>query len=330
MGWRGTVRTIVAAANRAERDAVRRQHALEKYERQLEKQREIERAAHAVEKYENLIEVLQSVHKDCTSSVDWQGISSSSQPEEAADTHSSEQGAQSLLDKYKPNILHKIFKKEEQIRLGLSLKIEKAREEDQKRNQAKHDDHLAKVTDWRDSVAMAKRILSHDVAAYKEAIEEMNPFKELGTLGSEVTFSFPSGDKIEVAAHVHDEKVIPKDQMTLLKSGKLSVKPLPVSRFYEIYQDHVCSAVLRIGRELFALLPIEDVLVIATSILLNSANGKMEKSPILSVLLKRETMEKLNFESLDPSDSIQNFLNKMDFKKGRGFLAIDHVSLGSE
>jgi hypothetical protein len=310
-----------------ERDAIRRQHALEKYERQLDKQREIERAAHAVEKYENHIEVLQSVHKDCTPPVDWQGISSSPQPEEAQDTHSSEQSAQLTYDKFRPTLLHKVFKKEEQMRLGLSLKIEKAKEEDQNRNQSKHDEYLVKLTDWRDSVAMAQRILSHDTAAYKEAIEEMNPFKEIATLGSEVALNFPSGNQIEVAIHVHDEKVIPKDQMTLLKSGKLSVKPLPVSRFYEIYQDHVCSVILRIGRELFALLPVEDVVLNATSILLNTATGKMEKSIIVSALFKQETMANLNFESLDPSDSLQNFLHNMDFKKSRGFLAVDPVSL---
>jgi hypothetical protein len=102
----------------------------------------------------------------------------------------------------------------------------------------------------------------------------------------------------------------------------LSIKELPTGRRNEIYQDYVCSAVLRVGRELFALLPIEQVIVNANSDLLNSATGRIESQTILSVLLVRQTMAKINFDSIDPSDSMKNFKCSMNFKKGQGMYPV--------
>ena len=96
-------------------------------------------------------------------------------------------------------------------------------------------------------------------------------------------------------------------------------------RYYEIYQDHVCGAALRAGRELLALLPVQFVVVHATTDLLNSATGHMEESPILSVALPRDTVGKMNFESLDPSDSMNNFVHRMNFKKTKGFTAVEKL-----
>ena len=106
---------------------------------------------------------------------------------------------------------------------------------------------------------------------------------------------------------------------TLTKSNKVSIKPMPKNRFYEIYQDYVCGCSLRVARELFALLPIEMVTVNAVGSLLNKQTGHLEDTPILSVAIPRKTLDMLNFENLDPSDSLNNFVHNMDFKSGKGF-----------
>ena len=82
---------------------------------------------------------------------------------------------------------------------------------------------------------------------------------------------------------------------------------MPKTKFYELYQDHVCSCVLRVGRELVALLPVEMVLVTAMGRLLNKKTGHIEEQPILSVLMPRKTLDSLNFDLIDPSDSMDNF-----------------------
>jgi hypothetical protein len=118
---------------------------------------------------------------------------------------------------------------------------------------------------------------------------------------------------------VHGEEVIPKDRAKLLASGRASVKPMPKGDYYRLYQDHVCSAALRVAREFLALLPIDEVIVTATDDLVDPATGHLKKTAILSLRVPRETVEKLNFQALDPSDSLRNFLHRMSFGSTTGF-----------
>ena len=92
-------------------------------------------------------------------------------------------------------------------------------------------------------------------------------------------------------------------------------------------QDYVCGSVLRIARELFALLPVEMILVTVMGTLLNTQTGYMEEQPILSVAMPRKTLENLNFDMLDPSDCMANFVHRMNFKKTTGFAKAERISL---
>ncbi len=62
---------------------------------------------------------------------------------------------------------------------------------------------------------------------------------------------------------MHGEDIVPKQRKALLKSGKLSVKDMPVGKFNELYQDYVCSCVLGTARDVLALLPVDVVIVSA-------------------------------------------------------------------
>lgn len=99
------------------------------------------------------------------------------------------------------------------------------------------------------------------------------------------------------------------------------------SKFNELYQDHICSSVIRIARELFAHLPLEFVRINAMAEVLNSATGHIENQPILSAILPPETINKLNLETIDPSDSMKNFAHNMKFSKTKGFDVIKKVEL---
>jgi hypothetical protein len=76
---------------------------------------------------------------------------------------------------------------------------------------------------------------------------------------------------------------------------------------------------LRIAREICALLPIDGFIITAEDEILNSATGKIDPQPILSVYVRRATLQSLNFERVDPSDAMKNFVHNMDFKKTQGF-----------
>ena len=89
---------------------------------------------------------------------------------------------------------------------------------------------------------------------------------------------------IECELKVNGQDVIPADTKSLSAGGKLVVKAMPKARFHEIYQDYVCGCVLRLAREMFALLPVDNVILTATVDGTDSATGHVAELPVLSVV----------------------------------------------
>ena len=184
--------------------------------------------------------------------------------------------------------------------------------------------------EWKDVRDIALRMLNGDHQAKLDAIEAFDSFSEISHLGSSTQIVVHENGVLEAKLAIHASKVIPTNMKSLLKSGKLSAKSMPIGRFNELYQDYVCSCVLRVGRELMAVLTDEIVIVTALDDMLNSATGHMEERPILSVAFSRSTVDGLSLDTLDPSDSMRNFVHTMSFKKGFGFSpvsALDALSL---
>jgi len=302
MGWKGTLRSIQAAQRRAEREAQRRQRELERQRKHLEKMQELERAAYEFQIHENRIALLLSVHKECSNTWDWEAIRSCEPPVKPAKSHTCEESAQATLDGFKPGAFDKLLKRTESKRNELVRAVAEARQADEKEYQEALQVYEQEYADWEATREFAGRILAGSVEAYLDAIRQTDPFSDISELGSSVKFRAESSHLVEATLHVNSEQVIPSEVKSLLKSGKLSAKP--------------------VARELFALLPIEMVIVNAMGNLLNTQTGYMEEKPILSVAIPRKTAEGLNFRMLDPSDSMSNFVHRMAFRKTKGFRAI--------
>jgi len=325
MGWKGTLRSIAAAQRRAEREALKRQRELERQRKQLEKMEELERAAYEVQVYENYIDVLISIHKDCGEVWDWESIQATAPPIEPTKSDTNERMARSNLEAYKPGLVDKMLKRVEAKRNELAAAIEDGKRKDELSYQEALREYEQNYADWEATCELAARILSGNTDACIDAIRQADPFSEISQLGSSIEIKAVNNKLIEATLHVNSEDVIPNEVETLLKSGKLSVKKMTKTRFYELYQDYVCGAVLRVARELFALLPIEMTIVTAVGELLNTKTGHMEEQPILSVAIPIETLNRLNFAMLDPSDSMDNFLHNMKFLKTKGFQAVGRI-----
>lgn len=286
-------------------------------------QRELD--ALEVEEFENYLAVLRSVHRDCGPVIDWRSLANQPEPAAPAPSRDHEQRAAQELAGYRPGFGDRLFRRVEQRTRDLQAGVERGRELDRKETGRAAAAHMGALETWRDTRELAQRILAGDHEARLAAIEQMDPFGELSDLGSEIAFQVPEEGPIMAQILVNGEHVIPSQVKSLLQSGKLSAKKMPAGQFFEIYQDYVCSCVLRIGRELFALLPVEAVIVTAEGELLNSATGYVERQPILSVAIPRRTLLGLNFDTIDPSDSLRNFHHRMDFKRTKGFTPIRPV-----
>lgn len=316
---------MAAASRREERESRKRQRELQRQQKEIEKMEEFERASYEVQVYENEIEVLKSIHKDCGDAWDWEKIQASPAPEEPEKSNAKEKQARAMLAGYKPGLSDKLLKRTETKQRELKEAVKIAIEEDEEDYKIALEEYKAQYTDWITIRELAGKILEGDFQVYSSAVNQVSPLAEISDIGSDFKFIVHSSKLVEGELYVHSEDVIPIEVRSILKSGKLSVKNMTKTNYYGLYQDYVCGCVLRVAREMFALLPVEMVVVTALSNLLNSKTGYIEEQPILSVAIPRDTILGLNFEMIDPSDSMENFVHNMKFAKTKGFRAVEKV-----
>ncbi len=194
---------------------------------------------------------------------------------------------------------------------------EKARLQDEQDYQTGMLTYKEQIAEWERLKDLAGRILGGEHKAYTKALVEFNPFAEISDLGSSINFTIHSAKLIECALKVNGKKIIPSEVKTLSASEKVSVKPMPKGLFHEIYLDYLCGCVLRVAREVFALLPVDTVLVTAAEDSLDARTGQTVEKPVLSVAMPRPDFARLNFDQLDPSDTMTIFQCRGDFKASR-------------
>lgn len=325
MGWKGAVRSFGAAIRESERAEKRKQRDLERQRKQYEKMQEQEQAAYEVDVYDNHIEIIQSIHKDCSPLIDWNLIAQSQQPIEPKKSCDRELQARQKLHIYKPNVIARILKRQDKIKAKLTKEIETAINTDENNYKTEITEWQQKVEEWRKNVELAKALLKGDSKTKLEIIKRLEPFSEISNLGSNISIVIFDNGLLEASIHVHGTEIVPADSKTLLKSGKLSTKKMPKGKYNEIYQDYVCSCILRVANELFSIIPDSLVIVTAVDELLDTKTGHLEVAPILSAAISRTTINKLNLDAIDPSDSMNNFIHNMSFKKTLGFEKVESI-----
>ena len=303
MGTKGEIRAIAAAVRRQQREAKKRQREFARMAKEMAKLTALERARLEVETDENALEVLLSVHKEQADPWDWVALAASLSPA--------------------PPCRHSYNELKVRRRLAVSASkdtaeaLRQAQQQDEQEYQDALNTYSAEYADWERRFKLANRILNGDSSAYIDAIQELSPFAELASIGSSLDFTVHNARTIECLLRTNGRKAIPSEVKSLTASGKVSVKQMPRQRFVEIYQDYVCGCVLRVAREIFALLPINRLLVTAAAEALDTSTGHTVERPFLSVAIPREELEKLNFDALDPSDSIMSFTHRGDLKASR-------------
>jgi len=325
MGWKGAVRSLQATARRSERNAHRRQRDLERQSKQYARMEALEQAAYEVDVYENYLDVLMSMHKECGEEINWVEMRSTPEPIKPQKSDLLEKAALEACEHYNPNFWSRMLKLESRQRAALVSKVEAAKIMDSDRYLGELEEWEAKHSEWAQEQDLAERILNGDRQAKLDAIEVFEPFAEISELGSAIKLVVHENGVVECRLSVHGSSVIPREIKSLLKSGKLSSKVMPVGRFNELHQDYVCSCALRVGQELIAILPDDIIIVTAIDKVLNASTGHLEELPILSVALSRLTLGSLNLEAVDPSDAMKNFVHNMSFKKSGGFMPVDAV-----
>ena len=287
-----TFRQFVKAAGKVsrqlEREANRRRKELEKRQKEAAKLEDLQRAEYEVEVFENRIEMLLSVHKECSSHIDWeQLVKQSKAPEEPSEDFSKSENARLAYENYTPSRFAKAFggnskkaRLKEQIDLAVEADRKAIAERLREYEEAKQNHDT--ITD------ITSRLRKKDPTVYIDIVNSVAPFEEFGYFGTSVAFEVNSVDTVTATLTARGDDVVPSRAKSLTKTGKLSVRNMPKSRFNELYQDFICGAALRVGRELLAILPVQTVISNVKASLLNSSTGHME-DPIHLVRRTRAT-----------------------------------------
>jgi hypothetical protein len=314
MGWRGTMRSISAAANRAEKDAQRRR-------KQASHSRLAADAADAVENLGKYTENLLSIHIDLTDRIDWEKLLSKPEPKPSAFHPKHHQAALAALVGFKPRMFDFLRGGSAKLLEKLKSDLTAANQLDESERTAAERKHSNTLKEWESDRTLAKRLLAGEMAAIREVVVEMQSLQQTDLIGSSVKFSI--GDNfLHARPQVHSDEIIPSIRRKQLASGKLSETKMPVGQFNELYQDYVASVALKVAGDLFHILPLQEIYVTCESDMLNAATGHKEFTPILSVQFIRSTLMGLNLANVDPSDSLSNFNHIMKFSKTKGFSTV--------
>ena len=304
--------SIMAAERRQEREAQKHQRELERRAKDQAKLSALEQARLEVETHENQLEVILSVHKQQGETWDWFAL--------MAD----------LCPVPPKKGCHHEFNAKQKLEVSL-LKhdrndvIDRARYRDEEDFQNALSTYAEKKSEWDKMKNLACRILVGEREAYLEALAELGPFGEISNVGSSINFSFHSAKILKAELKANGRKAIPSVAKTLTATGKVSVKPMPKVHFQEIYQDYICACVLRIAREVFALLPVDTFLITASVDELDPRSGHIVEQPVLSAAIPRADVLRLNYERLDPSNAMENFLHRGELKASRKTGAFESI-----
>ena len=171
----------------------------------------------------------------------------------------------------------------------------------------------------------AQSVLAGDIDAYFKVIEQVDPFDDLLEYGSGFEVGTDDPKMMEIEFQVKSSEIIPTEYPDMKASGEIVMKAFSKTAYYELVQDYVSSTMLRVARDTFALLPVQQVIIHAVDKVLNPATGNDEEVTICSVRIKRDAMATLNFERIDPSDCVESFESNVKFRKTTGYAPVDRI-----
>ncbi|WP_430408922.1 hypothetical protein [Kordia sp.] len=319
---KGALRSYGATLRRIEREQKRKAREAAKKFKEQQKLQDIRNAEKAVSDWNNYVSMLTSVHKNCTESIDWNLIENTEKPIEPEPQFINETIAHTNLKNYKPSFIDSLLgsSKKQVVRLELLAKI--AIKKDKEEYELAYDSYLNELEEWEELNNICIGVKKKNIASYKDAIKYFDPFSDLNELGTQIGFIFDE-DYIDINLYTNSLDTIPNYELKQTSTGKLSKREMPKTKFNELYQDHICSATLRVAREIFAYLPLEHVRINAVIKMVDTSTGHLKDQIILSVLFVPETIENLNLNTIDPSDSMINFIHTMNFNKTKGFKGVE-------
>lgn len=315
MGWRGTLRSLEAAARASARESERRQKIALKAQ-------VVASAAEAVAAWEEHVDNLTHVRGKSVDVIDWQTIAGEPPPSEPRLLSRHEDEAGKALSGFRPGFFDFLSGGSEKKRRRLQEALDRAPGLDAADFAVARNAYTKAQHEWLADTAVAAGVLRHDPGALKKVIEEAKPFSDASFIGSSIAFYFGE-DFVHAVPTIHGPDIVPSVRLKQTSTGKLSETKMPVSQTNELYQDYVAGVPLRIAKIALSILPIKELYVTCRTMMLNTKTGHQELTPILSVQIVRDTLMRLDLAHVDASDALLNFNHSIQFKKTTGFQRVE-------
>lgn len=285
----------------------------------------VDRNLAEVQEHERHLSALVTLHLESWRPWNWHAVAASAPPVPPARTSHHEERARRALAEFNPGALGKLLGGDARRR-QLEDDLVRARQTDDEEHEARKQAHLQERARWEWFRNLARDIVEGSAEACQAAVDYLGPFATFQALGSSLNVQITRTWCVEAWLVANGRSAIPLHTKTLTATGRVSVREMSDKKWDELYQDHVCSAALRIARELFALLPLPYVLVHVARPMTIPSTGQQELWTVLSVAFEREMFDTLNLEAIDPSDSMQVFEHRMHRKRADLMLPVEPLS----
>ena len=282
-------------------------------------------ASEAIIRQEELFHAITSIYQEDPIYIAWEDVKNELAPSQPIFSATEEEAAKNKLEHFRPSWFDKI--------IGYSRKVKKLKKEiiqsaanDQKRYADALKEHEQYLEEWKILQRISEGVLARKPDFYEAATDYFQLFADTAGLGSGLSMVF---NKASATAdlHVFGTDLIPGYILSKTAGGKLSRKNMPNSKLNHLYQDYVCSATLRVARDILGLLPLDGLVVNAMSNRLNTATGKIENQILLSVLFYPHILNELNFDAIKPVDAMRNFLHHMKCTQSVGFAPVEKIDV---
>lgn len=274
---------------------------------------DIARNEAVVQDYEEHLYMITNIHQQAPERIDWHAIAEMPAPFTEHTKGPNEVAAIKAYEDFKPNFLERIITSmAEKRREKLAAEIESAVEKDQ-----------ADYSEWAELTNLAANILNGNLSAYEEAISQVDDIQTLSDQG--LTTTFPNAQTAEITYEASPADVVPKQTLSLTKTGKVSKRAMGKTKYYGYMKDYVCSSAIWLARLIFAYLPVERVIIHMTERALNKATGYEAEKVLLSVQFDKDILASLQLEKINPSDAMANFHHHMDHLKTKGFRTVERI-----
>ncbi|HYC98228.1 hypothetical protein [Brevundimonas sp.] len=301
-----------------DREAKRSQARRVAYERSAQKIALLEEAADAADEYQQMIDQLVGAHRIAFRPVDWEAKAQCEPLPMPERTSVTEEAARRAAGGYHPNWFDRTFG----LARGKVARLESAVAHAVIHDEAMHRAECGKVRAVNDGIELARKLIALDRDAVAKVVNEQSGLGDLPFCVEALDLWF--GENRQVIARVDglDLEDMPTQSVTLLQSGKASVKPLSPAKIQELHRANICASALRVAVELLKVVPVPMVEVVMETDLLDPATGHIEPKPVLSVKVSRQAIATLALERTEAPAVVERLGGEMDWNSRRGFAAI--------